>query len=320
MKKQTIAIFIAVIVTIVLIALLLSQIDIRDVIDTLADIEPLYLVIGFGLYVLSYFFRALRFYILLKREAEIKDLFKIVCVHNMINNILPFRTGELSYIYLLKKLHNKKVGEGIATLIVARIFDFIIIALLFFTAVLISFQGLPSIVNKILWIITIFLISIVALLIILVYFGKKFIVKIKNIFIRFGVINSSILVYLLRKGDETIESFGTIKSKSTFIICAMTSIGVWLSVYLMTQVLLNAMNVQMDIKYVIIASTIPIFSVLLPIQGIAGFGTLESAWTISLMSFGVSKEMSILAGFSLHIISIVYFTVLGGVYYLKLKI
>ena len=58
MKKQTLSKLTAVIITLALVAILLSQIEVADVVDTLTGIEPVYLVAGFGLYMLSYFFRA----------------------------------------------------------------------------------------------------------------------------------------------------------------------------------------------------------------------------------------------------------------------
>ena len=89
MNHQTIAKISAVAITVALLAILLSQIEISDVITTLAGIDPLYLIAGFVLYACSYFFRALRFHILLNGEVGIKDLFNIVCVQNKVNNILP---------------------------------------------------------------------------------------------------------------------------------------------------------------------------------------------------------------------------------------
>jgi len=72
----------------------------------------------------------------------IRDLFKIVCVHNMMNNLLPARTGEVSYIYLINKVHERDISEGIATLVVARVFDFIVISGIFFVQSC-SYDGCP---------------------------------------------------------------------------------------------------------------------------------------------------------------------------------
>ena len=56
MTRQTIAKISAVVITVALVAILLSQIQIADIITTLAGIDPLYLIAGFVLYVCSYFF------------------------------------------------------------------------------------------------------------------------------------------------------------------------------------------------------------------------------------------------------------------------
>ena len=135
----------AIIITILLLALLFTQIDLADVITTLKNINPIYLIVGFILYTCSYFLRALRFHFLLNKEVSFKDLFDITCVHNMMNNLLPARTGELSYIYLLKTGQNKTTGEGLATLIIARIFDFIIISNLFLAIFFIYEKTYPGI-------------------------------------------------------------------------------------------------------------------------------------------------------------------------------
>ncbi len=158
--KKRLAKLSAVVISVALVAILLLQIQIGDIITTLADIDPLYLIVGFVLYACSYFFRALRFQVLLNGEVGIRNLFNIVCVQNMANNILPARTGELSYIYLLKKLHNITTGEGFATLLVARVFDFFAISLLFFISAL-MIQDLPDIIMKMVWIITFFMALIV---------------------------------------------------------------------------------------------------------------------------------------------------------------
>jgi conserved hypothetical protein len=131
MDKKNQALIAAATVTAVLLYLLLSQIDPHDIISTLKGIDASYLAGGFILYSLCNIFRALRFHILLDQEIKLFPLFNLVCIYNMMNNLAPMRTGELSYIYMLKKLHNKNAITGASTLILSRIFDFIAIGTLF---------------------------------------------------------------------------------------------------------------------------------------------------------------------------------------------
>ncbi|HDD44645.1 MAG TPA: flippase-like domain-containing protein [Candidatus Desulfofervidus auxilii] len=317
--KDKIAKISAVIITITFVAILLSQIEVSNVITTLAGIDPLYLIAGFVLYVCSYFFRTLRFHILLNREVRIKDLFNIVCVHNIANNILPARTGELSYIYLLKKLHNKKTGEGVATLMVARVFDFITISCLFSISALII-QDLPEMIVKVVWVIALFMILIVIFLIILLYFGILFLNLAKKFFRIFNSEKKQIIDYLLRKGEEIVESFERIKSSGRVIEIIIVSMGIWLSLYSVNYILVTAMNINLSFFMVLLASTFSIFTTILPIQGIGGFGTLEGGWAVGFITVGLTKEIAISSGFAYHVIVYLYFLVLGCIGLLSIKI
>jgi len=321
MKRENIVkISAAVIITVTLVAILLSQIKIADIIVTLAGIDPLCLILGFVLYVCGYFFRALRFHILLNRYIRLWDLFNIVCVYNMVNSILPARTGELSYIYLLKKLHNKKVGEGIATLFVVRMFDFIALSLLFFISALII-EDLPEMIMKAVWAIAGFLVLMILILIVSVYFGEKFMKIIKKIVMRLNSDKFRIINFLLEKGGEAKGCFRTMQSKKVIFYCFLLSILVWFPLYLMAYVLLNGMGVNLIIWLVILGMTLLMLLNLLPVQGVGKFGTYEGAWAVAFISLGFSKEVAIISGFSVHIFTIIYFLILGcyGLFMLKFK-
>ena len=311
-KRETLAKIVAFVITIILVAILLSQVEIGDVVSTLADIDPIHVIIGFILYACSYYFRALRFHILLNKEVRLRDLFNIVCVHNMVNNILPARTGELSYIYLLKKLHNKKTGEGIATLFVARVFDFISISLLFLVSAFMMHE-LPKMIIKSVWVIALFFGLIAIFLIALLLFGKSFLNLVKIFFERFNWDKKHFADYLLRKGEETVESFEKIKisGKILIIVLILNSFGIWLLLYSLNYILVRAMDINLSYFEVVFASTFAVFTTILPIQGIGGFGTLESGWTVGFIAVGVTKEVAISSGFGFHIILWLYFVILG---------
>lgn len=320
MTSKSLKILTTIIITVILVSTLLSQIQIADVITTLVSIDPLYLIVGFVLYICSYFLRALRFHILLNGEVGIWDLFNIVCVHNMVNSILPARTGELSYIYLLKKLHNKNTGEGIATLFVVRVFDFISISSLFFISILMM-HNLPEIIMKAVWVIAGFMILIVIFSITLLYSGESFLNIVRRFFRKFNLDKKYFADYLLRKGKEVVENFKKIKNNGKIIEIAIVSIAIWLSAYSLAYMLLTGMKIPLNFFQVLLASTFSLFTTVLPIQGIGGFGTYEGGWTIGFIAMGLTKEVAISSGFAYHIIIIAYFVILGliATVYIKVK-
>ena len=291
----------AVLISAVLIAILLSQVQIADIIVTIAKIDIPYLIAGFILYACSYLFRALRFYALLHGRIGLRDLFSIVCIHNMMNNLLPARTGELSYIYLVR--HRIAVSDGIASLIIARVFDLIAISTLFFIAA-ISAQNLPDAISRFLpYIATLMLIAISSLLLI-AYKG----LFVQNLRYRPKI---KILKYLAEKLEEIVRSFDMIKSRGVVINCFFLSLAVWLSQYFVAYFLLKAMDIHISLGVVILGSTFSIFANLLPIPSIGAFGVYESTWSLAFTLLGFERSVAISSAFVTHIGTFLYFLILG---------
>jgi uncharacterized protein (TIRG00374 family) len=322
MKKQNFSTFLAVVVTIILVSFFLLQIDMADLIDALKQINPVYLVFGFGLYLCSYIFRTCRFYILLDKEINVKDLFYVVCVHNLVNNILPARTGELSYVYMLKKLHSRSMSEGIASLTVVRFFDLITIFFLFFISVS-RIQIKSQIITNSLWFVTLFMSIVVLLFLSLFFYGDRSISGIKKILRILGLGNKKSFVYLSHILEEITKSFEKIKSfrKIIFFELMVLSFGAWLSLYLFNYILIKTLNIDLDFPTVIFSTSFAVFTTVLPIQGIGGFGTLEGGWSAGLIAAGLKSEVAICSAFIFHMVMIMYFLVLGllGFFGMKLK-
>lgn len=317
--KKIIAKISVIVLTVVLVAILLSQINLIDITTTLTRIDSIYIVICFILYLCTYFFRALRFYILLNNKVNLKDLFSIVSVHNMANNILPARTGEISYVYLSKKLHEIPVGEGVASLMVARVFDLITISSFFFISI-IFIRDLPDLGSKIIGLIIVLLAFVLLLFLALLFFGERFIDTIRRVANGINVLRFSFVQYLLRKGDETVQSFKLMKSKKLFGYVFVTSIAVWCSQYSMLCVLANAMGIALTLWCMIFAITFVFFTTILPIQTIGGFGIIESGWAFGFMVMGVSKNEAIASGFSIHIIMLIFALVIGVLGFINIYI
>lgn len=308
----------AIVITTVLVAILFTQISIGEIITTLLHINPIYLIAGFMLYTCSYVFRAWRFHILLNKEVSIRDLFNIECVHNMMNNLLPARTGELSYVYLLKKGNSRTTGEGVATLVVARIFDFIALAILFFAAIL-TVKEVPPIIKGALWMIALFVIILFFVLGMILYRGRSFVDLTNTIMKSIHIEKNRIVIYCLKKGFETTDSLEKIKVKNIIGPMVTFSILIWGFNYAMGYLVLVGMDISLPIQVIVLGMTFTLLSTTLPINGISGFGTNEGFWTLAFVPLGMSLQMAIISGFAYHIILIVNFMILGCVGYLSIN-
>ena len=102
---------------------LLSQIQIRRIPEMLESLPILVLAIGFILYCLFVWTKALRFRELLRLDRSVRHLFPILALHTFWGNILPMRSGDVSYIYLMKQRQQVGGIRSVASLLLASIID-----------------------------------------------------------------------------------------------------------------------------------------------------------------------------------------------------
>lgn len=310
MQRNSLIRLSAVIITIILVAILLSQVSITDVIKTILSINPLFIITGFVFYLLTYITRAYRFVLLLNKEVHLSNLIPVICIHNMMNNVLPARTGELSYIYLLKKVHARTTGEGVATLVVARIFD-LIVTIILLIASGIFIRDISLFFSDLLWGIYILLFCILAALIALISFGRSFMRAVRAIMHKLHLNRMKTVENILKIGDETVESLENMDMKRNFVSVSAISLLIWFLNIGTMVILFTGMGIALPLQNVIFGATFLNIALFLPINGLAGFGTTEAIWTLVFTPLGMTLNDAIISGFSYHIIVLMYILILG---------
>jgi len=303
---------IGVVISFALLIILFSQISISDVISVIVNINYMYLVIGFIIYSITYLLRSVRFFFLLNKEVKIFDLYSIVCLHNFFNNLLPARTGELSYIFLLKEISGKKSTDGIITLFVARIFDVFSIGCLFILIVL-SLHDLSYSIQMMMQITIIFLTILLCVGFIFIKFESKIIPVISSYLNWFSTQRSIHKYNIYEKIREIYTQLKLILKKGNYLlfVLILTSVCIWLLQYLMMYCIAISMNIHVGLISILFASSFTFLTSILPIQGIAGFGTTEAGWTLGFILIGLPQELAVSTGIAFHFILIFYFITLG---------
>ncbi len=309
----------SIVLSLVLVGFLLSQVEIGHIFDSFRDIPPHLILAGFVLYAASYLLRAIRFRVLLQKDLSLGLLFNIVAVHTLWTNLLPFRSGELSYLYLLKK----KVGarsylSGMPSLILARVFDLAGLFSLYLFA-FIGFSSFPEIFKKVSFILLALIFSLLLMVMVLVWKRERLLGKLKHYILKFNLQRVRLVEKMLGKGEEILEGFRVVKSKKALFLTAACSLAIWISVHLYTFAVIHAVGVDFTLWQVFFLSTLVILLSLFPIHGWAGFGTTEGIWVLIAIGFGLSKETAIVTGFQLHSIALFFVFFLGGIGYLLLS-
>ena len=99
---------------------LLKEIDPQQIPQTLSRLSIKALFIGFTCYCLLVLAKTLRFRALLNLDSSLHQVFPILALHTFWGNILPMRTGDVSYVYLMQRRQKVDATQGIASLLVAE--------------------------------------------------------------------------------------------------------------------------------------------------------------------------------------------------------
>jgi len=311
------ALIVSVLIAVGIVFLLLRLTDVSPsvVLETLRGASPVALALGLALHIVAYLLRCVRFRLLIhSARPSIASLFEIVCVHNLLNHVLPFRAGELSYIYLIRSLHGVPVAEGLGTLAICRIMDLMAFALFYPIAIiLLHFQGFafPAYVWTVLWAVVPLFFVLAALLVVLALRGKALVGFLRRLAARRPLSGSGLADRILDKFQETAYSFEHLGARKVYLGAFLVSLAILGIIYLGVYILLAGMGYPMQMLLVVVCSTIASLGMLLPIYSFGGFGTLEAGWTVGCLMAGFSKEMGMASGLSFHIIVFGYVSLMG---------
>lgn len=300
---------------IVFLLLRLTDVSPSVVLETLRGASPVALALGLILHICTYLLRSVRFRLLIhSARPSLGSLFEIVTVHNLMNHILPFRAGELSYVYLIRSLHGVPVPEGLGTLAICRIMDLMAFALFYPIAIiLLYFQGFafPSYVWIVLWTVVPLFFFLAALLVVLALRGKALVGFLRRLARRSPGSGSGPTDRILDKLEEIASSFEHLGARKVYLGAFLLSLAILGIIYLAVYILLAGMGYPMQMLLVIFCSTLASLGQLLPLYSFGGFGTLEAGWTVGCVMAGFSKEMGMASGLSFHIIVLGYVLVMG---------
>ncbi len=298
---------------------LLAQVELSSAIRIIRD-APLYkILLGFLCYGASFYVRAIRFRLLLPPQVRLTRLFPIVLMHYTALNIIPARLGELSYVYLLQKVHDVPTGQSVSSLLLARVFDHIAVSILF----LVSYCSIdfmtPWLQTLSLVVGTLLIVSVVMLMLLLKYKAKTLTL------LRWGVAtckweHSRVVQRILRETEEVISGLNRIESKAMAGKILGYSLVIWLNMFGLNYILLSAFGVHLSYLEVVLARTFTILITIIPIQVVNGIGVRQTTWAFIALAMGVpTKSAAIVSAFSSRIIATVYLAIFGfyGFWHLK---
>ncbi len=285
-----------------LIWFLLQKIDYKRTFDAFLLARLDMLVYSCLAYTAANIFKTLRYSLLLKNlDLGFFDHFTVSSYQNFFNQILPARTGELTFVYYLKQFSNAPLSTGLHILLLTRIFDFIVVSA-FFVGSLLFYYGRQTSGMLLAAGVLFFIVSVILL------FNLKWLVflgaKIFTVTVRALHLGSIGFVKKIEsKIDPIVSEFSRFETMRHLPGLAMSSLLVWTALYLFSYLTLRAFGVDIGLLLSIAGSTGGVLANVLPINSFGSFGTLEAGWTAGFVLVGVSVQDAITTGFGYHIIN-----------------
>ncbi len=117
--------WLGVVISVVFMYFALRGLRLKDLGETLKNANYWWLIPGVAVYFLAVWGRAWRWHYLLRpvKKVPTKTMFPIVAIGYMGNNIYPARAGEVLRAIVLKKHEGVPISASLATIIVERVFD-----------------------------------------------------------------------------------------------------------------------------------------------------------------------------------------------------
>ena len=144
MKSRNLRLVIGVLISAVFIWLALRGLHLPDVWVSLRSADYVWLLPSIAVYFLAVWARTWRWDYLLRpmKQIPLRRLFPVVVIGYMGNNVYPFRAGEILRAFVLRQQEDVSMSSSLATIVVERVFDGLVMLLFVFVAL--PFAPLPS--------------------------------------------------------------------------------------------------------------------------------------------------------------------------------
>jgi len=270
-----------------------NQVNIEDIYRALSDANLTYIFVAFITTFVTFILRSLRWKILLDspKNLELQKYISTTHIGYFLNNILPFRAGDLARAKLLSSNStNIKFSFLVGSLVAEKIIDLWIVGLFSIFLILFGFNNVLGIE---------FSIGILLLYII-------------TSFIIFG--NNS-LANKMQKQFSITKNFidGYLLVSKNKIKLVGISILLWCSFVAYMYTLLKSVNIDLSLQQYIGITVITSIVTSLPIAP-AAIGTYHLAVIYFLNLYGIGIDQSQTAAILLHSIFLLYTIILGYIY------
>jgi hypothetical protein len=248
-------------------------------------------------------------------------LWRSIAIGQMATNILPVRTGEIVRPFALsREMPNVPFSMSLASVAVDRIFDAIVVLLLFGVAMMspglpstLTFYGTTLSVTQIIRTLSVAPLALLVCLYALVFFPSR-LIRLFEAFAR------PVSRTLEQKGSEMLRRFAdglsVLRNPRHFIAVFLWTLAHWLLQPLAFWLAMRAFDIQVPWQATLFVQGVIVVAVaVIPSPGF--FGVFEAAAAAALSAYGVEHTLGTTWALTFHVATFIPITVIGGYYFAR---
>jgi glycosyltransferase 2 family protein len=292
--------------------LVLPGLHLPDVWRSLQEANYWWLLPGIAVYFVGLWARTWRWHYMLRhlKPVPLRRLFPVVCIGYFGNNVYPARAGEVIRSYVLRRKENIALSSSLATVIIERIFDGLVMLLFVFLAL--PFAPLPVNFRNLVIILTVLLFLAT---VIFVWMAAN-----PHHLARFySWLASRLLPERIRlRTDDIYERFmqglQSLTSPSDVVMIFATSVVIWLMETVKYWFVMHAFPFEVNFVVLMLMNGLVNLATTLP-SAPGYIGTFDVPGIETLAAFGVERSLAASYTFTLHAALWFPVTMVGAYYF-----
>lgn len=295
------------------VTLALQGLHLQEVWVNIREAKYIWLLPGVIIYFGAVWARTWRWKYLLRpmKEVSQKQLFPIVVIGYMGNNIYPFRAGEVIRAWVLRRNEGISISASLATIFIERIFDGLVMLIFVFAAL--PFAPVPAPFDRIvLWMTFLFFGTLAAFFFFALKpdFTKTIYTKILTALFKESKMGKGLLDF----ADKFMTGLASLRSPRDLLMILISSILIWLTETTKYYFVMHAFNFSVSFFVLMLMTAIVNLATTLPSS--PGYvGTFDEPGIEILKVFGVEANTAAAYTFVLHAALWLPITLLG-IYYM----
>ena len=310
--KRSLQLLIGIAVSAFFIYLTVPSLHLPEVARTIRAANYWWILPGIAVYFVGLWARAWRWHYTLRhlKPVPVRALYPLVCIGYFGNNVYPFRAGEVIRSYVLKRRHDIAITSSLATVIIERVFDGLVMLVFVFLAL--PFAPMPEQFRSLVVILTVLMLAATAVFVWMA-------VRPRRVAAVYWWLADRLLPRQIRtRTDDLYERFmaglASMGRGRDILLIFGTSVVIWLLETVKYWFVMHAFDFQVGFIVLMLMNGLVNLATTLP-SAPGYIGTFDTPGIETLAAFGVERNLAASYTFTLHAALWLPVTAVGAYYF-----